>query len=58
MNEFLRGVVAGHPVTWQVRHIRWCPVCDQREGAAQAGLCVRCEADARLLVDSALSMDS
>jgi hypothetical protein len=34
----------GHPVTWQVRQSRWCPVCEQRASTSQGALCVMCEA--------------
>jgi hypothetical protein len=46
------GYVDGHLVAWQVRHITWCTVCGTRESTCEGGLCVRCETDARLLVES------
>ena len=54
MDEFARALVDGHLVTWKVRHIRWCTVCEQRESTVRGGLWVRCEADGQLLVDSTL----
>jgi hypothetical protein len=52
MNPKIHGFVDGHPVEWEVRHVTWCHVCGTRESAGRDGLCVRCAADARLLVDS------
>jgi hypothetical protein len=57
MDRFAYGLLEGHLVLWQVRHIRWCDVCERREASTRAGLCARCDADARLLVESALMTD-
>jgi hypothetical protein len=56
VSRFAYGLIDGHVVAWQVRHITWCCVCEQRESTSRAGLCARCEADSRLLVHSALEM--
>jgi hypothetical protein len=54
VSRFTYGHNAGHVVAWQVRHIMWCCICEQRESAFRSGLCARCDADSRLLVHSAL----
>jgi hypothetical protein len=46
------GYVDGHLVQWDVRRVAWCSACGTRESSTRSRLCVRCEADARLLVDS------
>ena len=52
MNPKAYGMVDGHLVQWDVRRITWCTVCGARERAGSHGLCARCDADARLLVES------
>jgi hypothetical protein len=52
------GYIDGHFVEWDVRRITWCSVCQARESAGRSGLCVRCETDARLLVDSVFGQPS
>ena len=54
MNRKAIGYVDGHLVQWDVRQVTWCRVCATRESADHHGLCVRCDADARLLVESAV----
>lgn len=52
MNPKAYGIVDGHLVQWEVRSVTWCDVCETRESAGPDGLCVRCAADAQLLVES------
>lgn len=52
MNPKAYAFVDGHLVEWEVRRVTWCHVCGHRESAGRDGLCVRCAADAQLLVDS------
>jgi hypothetical protein len=53
MNPIAVGFVDGHLVAWEVRHVTWCSVCGHRESATNHGLCVRCDADAQLLIANA-----
>ena len=55
MNPIAFGLVDGHLVSWEVRHVTWCSVCGARECATAHGLCVRCDAGAQLLVASAFT---
>ena len=52
MNHKAFGIVEGRLVSQGVRHITWCHVCATREATSRSGLCVRCDADARLLIAS------
>lgn len=52
MNPKAYGIVDGHLVSWDIRHVTWCDVCGSREATGRDGLCVRCDADARMLIAS------